>query len=560
MLYAQRIAEIDRTIDVNVMNQKSPKIIRCDDRQRLTFKNLAMQIIGNVYTIMADKNVDLKDIEVIDTTVPFVGEDLDRLKRRYKSEAMTYMGIEGVDTDKKERLIGQEVLRGMGDVEAMRFTRLTERQKAAEQINELFGLDVEVDFRSGLYIQTGETNDMLSPTTGMQSGETKSSPDDYSKCYEMLGLDKYPIFDESYRSFLNDKIIRHFYFREIGFETLAQFRWYMRTTMDENMPYFNQLYDSLNLIQDPITNQSYTWGEVYTMAQDEDTKTGTLQTDVLGQDTITNENTVTKFGKTVDETDERRTDTEQDTKYGKTDTTTTKYGRTDTDSGDSTKTTDYGKTEDTTTTTTYGKTQHTANSGADTVMEGATHERVIHSDTPMNQISNSGVENLNYASDVTYTDRNGTGVGTTTYGGVTDITTGGSDTTETDSATGGRDTVTTTTHGNKSAGGSDNVAEVLGGKDEVDVTVKESGSRSLAEGGTQTVTDTKDSRTDSTKNSTGEVSTDRNLDEHGNREHNRKGYDGTSPSKLLAEYRDTFLNVDLQVIHSLDILFFGLWN
>ena len=170
MLYAQRIAEIDRTIDVNVMNQKSPKIIRCDDRQRLTFKNLAMQIIGNVYTVMADKNVDLKDIEVIDTTVPFVGEDLDRLKRRYTSEAMTYMGIEGVDTDKKERLIGQEVLRGMGDVEAMRFTRLIERQKAAEEINDLFGLDIEVDFRSGLYIQSGETNDMLSPTTGMQTG------------------------------------------------------------------------------------------------------------------------------------------------------------------------------------------------------------------------------------------------------------------------------------------------------------------------------------------------------------------------------------------------------
>ena len=152
------------------MNQKSPKVIRCDDRQRLTFKNIAMQIIGNVYTVMADKNVDLKDIEVLDTTVPFVGEDLDRLKRRYVSEAMTYMGIEGVDTDKKERLIGQEILRGMGDVEAMRFTRLIERQKAAEEINELFGLDVEVDFRSGLYIQSGESYDNLSPTTGMQTG------------------------------------------------------------------------------------------------------------------------------------------------------------------------------------------------------------------------------------------------------------------------------------------------------------------------------------------------------------------------------------------------------
>lgn len=172
MLYAQRIAEIDRTIDINTQNQKAPKVIRCDEKQRLTWKNIAMQVDGNVYTIAADKNVDLKDIEVMDLTVPFVGEDMDRLKRRYISECMTFMGVEGVDTDKKERLIGQEVLRGMGDVEAMRFTRLTPRQQAVAEINELFGLDVEVNFRSGIYIQTGEGKDMLEPTGGMISGSS----------------------------------------------------------------------------------------------------------------------------------------------------------------------------------------------------------------------------------------------------------------------------------------------------------------------------------------------------------------------------------------------------
>lgn len=168
-LYAQRIAEIDRTIDVNVMNQKAPKVIRCDDKQRLTFKNIAAQIIGNVYTLMLDKVVDLKDIDVIDLSVPFVGEDMDRLKRRYISEAMTYLGVEGVDTDKKERLIGQEVLRGMGDVEAMRFIRLTPRLEAAQMINDMFGLNVDVSFRSGLYIQTGDSHRALEHSSGMQT-------------------------------------------------------------------------------------------------------------------------------------------------------------------------------------------------------------------------------------------------------------------------------------------------------------------------------------------------------------------------------------------------------
>lgn len=170
MLYAQRIAEIDRTIDVNVMNQKSPKVIHCDDSQRLTMKNFLMKVIGNVYTIFADKQLNTSSVEVFDMTVPFVGEDLDRLKRRYVSEAMTYLGIEGVDTDKKERLIGQEILRGMGDVEAMRFTRLTARQQACEEINEKFGLDVSVDFRSGIYIQTGDSHNAIEPSSGMISG------------------------------------------------------------------------------------------------------------------------------------------------------------------------------------------------------------------------------------------------------------------------------------------------------------------------------------------------------------------------------------------------------
>ena len=171
-MYAQRIAEIDRTIDINVQNQKSPKVIQCDEAQRLTFKNIAMQVEGNTYTICADKSVDFTDLNVLDLTAPFVGEDLDRLKRRYVSECMTFLGVEGVDTDKKERLIGQEVLRGMGDVEAARFTRLAPRQAACVEINEKFGLDVSVDFKSGLYIQTGESRNQRDPMGGMIQGSS----------------------------------------------------------------------------------------------------------------------------------------------------------------------------------------------------------------------------------------------------------------------------------------------------------------------------------------------------------------------------------------------------
>lgn len=79
--------------------------------------------------------------------------------------------------------------------------------------------------------------------------------------YKKIGLDKYPIFDESYRKTLNDKIIDHFYFREIGFETCAQFAWYLRRTMNEIMPYYNELYLAQMKMDDPLTDIARNWKE-----------------------------------------------------------------------------------------------------------------------------------------------------------------------------------------------------------------------------------------------------------------------------------------------------------
>lgn len=68
-----------------------------------------------------------------------------------------------------------------------------------------------------------------------------------------LGLKDYPIFDESYREQLNNKIIQHYYFREIGFETEALFKNRLNQKMNEIMPYYNQMYESSKLKIDPLS-------------------------------------------------------------------------------------------------------------------------------------------------------------------------------------------------------------------------------------------------------------------------------------------------------------------
>lgn len=67
-----------------------------------------------------------------------------------------------------------------------------------------------------------------------------------------IGLTDYPIFDESYRAVLNKRIINHFAYREIGFETPAMFRFYLNSTLDEIMPIYNKMY----LAQSELTGLS----------------------------------------------------------------------------------------------------------------------------------------------------------------------------------------------------------------------------------------------------------------------------------------------------------------
>lgn len=88
--------------------------------------------------------------------------------------------------------------------------------------------------------------------------------DSWPRVYGAIGLDDYPIYDEAHRGVLNDKIIRRYYMREIGFETLGQFAWNMRRKMHEIMPYYNRLFGSEALVTDPMLSRSLDYAERWT--------------------------------------------------------------------------------------------------------------------------------------------------------------------------------------------------------------------------------------------------------------------------------------------------------
>ena len=110
-----------------------------------------------------------------------------------------------------------------------------------------------------------------------------------------LGLKDYPIFDEAYREQLNNKIIQHYYFREIGFETEALFKNRLNQKMLEIMPYYNQMYESAKLNIDPLStiNLSETFNR-----NSSSTGTGTSTTSGTGNNTSNfNSSETTDYGK-----------------------------------------------------------------------------------------------------------------------------------------------------------------------------------------------------------------------------------------------------------------------
>lgn len=68
--------------------------------------------------------------------------------------------------------------------------------------------------------------------------------ENWKKCWKVVGLDDYPLYDETHRDELNTKIVRHYYTREIGSETVGRWRMFVREAMHSIMPYYNQLYES----------------------------------------------------------------------------------------------------------------------------------------------------------------------------------------------------------------------------------------------------------------------------------------------------------------------------
>ena len=155
-LYANKITEAERAMDVNVKVNKTPFIFACDDKNILSVKRMFDQIDSNTYAIYADKAFNIEDITVLQTGVKFLGAELMDYKNAVEAELLTFLGINNVNTDKKERLITDEANANNQLINSFAQLQLEARERACEAIHKKFGLNISVKLRQSQTEEAGK--------------------------------------------------------------------------------------------------------------------------------------------------------------------------------------------------------------------------------------------------------------------------------------------------------------------------------------------------------------------------------------------------------------------
>lgn len=149
-IYATKLADIDRSIEINAHNSRKPKVLIANEAQRLSVDNMNRQVDAGQSVISVNGQPGGYDPEMFQTfdlgVEPKTIEELHIVRTRIMGECMTALGIDNANQDKKERMVSSEVDANNGQVMSMRAVNLNERKRAADAINERYGLDVKVSY------------------------------------------------------------------------------------------------------------------------------------------------------------------------------------------------------------------------------------------------------------------------------------------------------------------------------------------------------------------------------------------------------------------------------
>ena len=176
--YAYRLALYERTADINIAQQKTPRLWKCKQDNLLTLQNAINEVDSFEEAIQTYENINLDEVSCILQPAPFVANNIHQEKRNLYNEFLSLIGVANLGIEKRERQIVDEIETSQGGTIASRFSRFTPRKDAIELINKYLLIEgeekLEVEYYDGLptTLKTKEDfNEGTEITLNEESGE-----------------------------------------------------------------------------------------------------------------------------------------------------------------------------------------------------------------------------------------------------------------------------------------------------------------------------------------------------------------------------------------------------
>lgn len=146
--FAEKLWEIDRSIVANARQQKYSTIITVPENQRLTMTNIMQKFEGGQPFIYGNKAMELSQIQTLDLKIPFVSDKLLPVRNSIWNQALSSLGVISGASEKNAVSTMVESFSPFGEIELIRESLTSERVKACEMFNAMYGTDMSVEFNS----------------------------------------------------------------------------------------------------------------------------------------------------------------------------------------------------------------------------------------------------------------------------------------------------------------------------------------------------------------------------------------------------------------------------